>query len=53
MTPQLATKEEVQEAANAIVNVEARIVEKQDEIAKTKVTIESLTVEISTLKSQL
>ena len=53
MTPRLATAEEVQEAANEVVNTEARIVEKRAEIEKLKVTIDNLNTTIAALKSQL
>lgn len=53
MVPQLATDEDVQLAANEVVNLEARIVEKKQEIEKVQNTIAKLTTEINALKTQL
>lgn len=53
MVPRLATAEEVQEAANEVVNIEASIVEKKKEIEATQKSIDNLTTEIGALKSQL
>jgi len=53
MTPKLATAEDVQLAANEVVNVEARINEKKNEIANTETSINNLTTTINALKSQL
>lgn len=53
MKPQLASSEDVQLAANEVVNIEAAIVEKKQEIQKTKVSIENLTTTINALKNQL
>lgn len=53
MTPQLATAEDVQLAANEVVNCEAAIVEKKKEIDSTKASIANLTKTINALKNQL
>lgn len=53
MVPQLATADDVQLAANDVVNIQARIVEKKAEIEKTKTTISNLITEINALKTQL
>lgn len=53
MIPQLATAEDVQLAANEVVNAEAKIVEKVAEIEETKKTIENLQTMVNALKSQL
>lgn len=53
MVPRLATAEEVQAAANEVVNVEAAIVEKQKEIDATKQKINVLTIDIRALKARL
>ena len=53
MVPRLATAEEVQEAANHVVNTEAAIVEKTKQIESTKKSINDITVEIGALRSQL
>ena len=53
MKPQLATEEDVQLSANEKVNIEAAINEKKQEIAKTKASIEKITLTISALKEQL
>lgn len=53
MVPQLATADDVQQAANEVVNYEAKIVTKNDEITKVKFNIETLTTKINALKSQL
>ena len=53
MVPRLATAEEVQEAANHVVNTEAAIVEKTKQIEATKKSINDITVEIGALRSQL
>lgn len=53
MTPQLATEHDVQLAANEVVNCEAKISEKKQEIAKTNASIEHLTKTINALKNQL
>ena len=53
MIPQLATAEDVQLAANEVVNAEAKIVEKVAEIEETKKTIETLQTMVNALKSQL
>lgn len=53
MQPQLATAEDVQLAANAVVDVTAKIAEKEKEIADTEQTIENLKTTINALNSQL
>ena len=53
MIPQIATAEDVQLASNAVVACQAKIAEKNNEIAKTKTTIETLTTTINALKSQM
>lgn len=53
MTPQLATNEDVQLAANAVVDCQAKIETKKAELAETKKTIDNLTTAINALKSQL
>lgn len=53
MVPQLATEEVVQAAANEVVNIEAKIEEKKDEIAKVNLQVVNLTKTIAALKSQL
>jgi hypothetical protein len=53
MVPQLATREEVQAAANEVVNIEARINDKQEEIDKINAQIATLTTKINALKIQL
>lgn len=53
MLPQLATNEEVQLAANEVVNCQAKIENKKAEIKDTKTHIENLTTMINALKSQL
>lgn len=53
MVPQLATIEDVQLATKAVVDCQAKIETKKDEIAKTKTTIDNLTTAINALKSQL
>lgn len=53
MVPQLATGEDVQLAANEVVNCEAAIAEKKQEIEKTKASIANLTTAINALKNQL
>lgn len=53
MVPQLATNEEVQLAANEVVNCQAKIETKKSEIAETKTHIENLNTMINALKSQL
>ena len=53
MTPQLATAEDVQLAANAVVDCQAKIETKKAEIEKTNATIANLTKTIEALKSQI
>lgn len=53
MVPQLATAEDVQLAANEVVTIEAKIVEKKQEIASTQKSIDNLTTTINALKNQL
>lgn len=53
MVPQLATADDVQLAANEVVNIEAKISNKTAEIEEVKNTIENLTTTIKALKSQL
>lgn len=53
MVPQLATEEDVQLAANEVVNCQAKINTKKEEIAKTKTTIENLNTTINALRNQL
>jgi hypothetical protein len=53
MIPQLATVEDVQLATNAVVDCQAKIATKKDEIEKTKATVNTLTTTINALKSQL
>ena len=53
MVPQLATAEDVQLAANEVVNIEAKIVEKKTEIESTQKSITNLTTTINALKNQL
>ena len=53
MLPQLATEEDVQLAANEVVNCQAKIETKKDEIAKTKETVANLTTAINALRNQL
>ena len=53
MTPQLATEEDVQLAANAVVNKEAEIVYKKAEIEDVEKSINNLTTTINALQSQL
>lgn len=53
MVPQLATEEDVQLAANEVVDTEARIVEKTKELDSINSTIEMLKTTINALKSQL
>ncbi len=53
MVPRLATEEQVQEAANHVVDTEAKIVEKQKEIEATKQSINILTIDINALKARL
>ncbi len=53
MVPPLANEEQVQEAANNVISIEASIVEKNKQIEVTKTSINNLTIEISALKSQL
>lgn len=53
MTPRLATAEDVQLAANEVVNYEAKIVEKKKEIDDTKKHIDNLTTTNAALKEQL
>lgn len=53
MTPQLATSDDVQAAANEVVNIEAKIVERTADIEKTKVMIKNIETTINALKSQL
>ena len=53
MIPQLATSEEVQEAANDVVNIEAKINDKQEEINKLHLQISTITTKINALKIQL
>ena len=52
MIPQLATAEDVQLAANAVVDIEAKITEKAAEIKKVEATIEHLKTTLTALKSQ-
>ncbi len=53
MIPQLATAEDVQIAANKVVDCQAKIAEKTKEIEETQVSIKNLTTAINALKSQL
>ena len=53
MVPQLATADDVQNAANEVVNTEAKIVNKKAEIEKTKIAIETLETTIGALKTQM
>jgi hypothetical protein len=53
MTPQLATEADVQLASNDCTNCEAKILNKNEEIAKTKEMIENLHTMLEALKSQL
>lgn len=53
MVPQLATAEDVQLAANEVVNITAKIVEKKAEIESTQKSIANLTTTINALKNQL
>ena len=53
MVPQLATAEDVQLAANEVVGIEAKIVEKKAEIESTQKSITNLTTTINALKNQL
>lgn len=53
MVPQLASEADVQLAANEVVNLEAKIVEKKQEIDNVQKTIAKLTTEINALKTQL
>lgn len=53
MVPQLATEEDVQLAANAVVNCQAKIATKKEDIAKTTETVENLTTTINALRNQL
>jgi hypothetical protein len=53
MIPQLATNEDVQLAANAVTECNAKIADKKNEITKTKTTIDELTTTINALKSQI
>ena len=53
MVPQLATAEDVQLAANEVVNINAKIVEKKAEIESTQKSINNLTTTINALKNQL
>lgn len=53
MKPQLATEAEVQAAANALIECNGKIEKKNEEIAKTKVVIDTITTTINALKSQL
>lgn len=53
MIPQLATQEDVQLAANAVSECQAKIRTKTDEIAQTKTMLENLTTVIEALKQRL
>lgn len=53
MVPQLATAEDVQLASNEVVTIEAKIVEKKQEIENTQKSISNLTTTINALKNQL
>jgi hypothetical protein len=53
MVPQLATAADVQLAANEVVNIEAKIVEKKNEIAKTQKSVDEVTTIINAAKTQL
>lgn len=53
MPVQIATAEEVQLAANAVVDCQAKIVTKTAEIEETQKTIDNLNTQINALKSQL
>lgn len=53
MVPQLATEEDVQLAANEVVNCQAKIANKKEEIAKTNETVDNLTTAINALRNQL
>lgn len=53
MTPRLADEADVQLAKNAVVDCQAKIENKKDEIEKTQATIDTLTTTINALKSQI
>lgn len=53
MIPQLATNEDVQLATNDVVNCQAKIASKKNEIEKTEATIATLITTLNALKSQL
>lgn len=53
MTPQLATREDVMLAENAVADCKTRIAAKDGEIAKTKEAVESITKMIADLKAKL
>ena len=53
MIPQLASAEDVQLASNAVVECQAKINAKKNEIEKTKATVTTLTTTINALKSQI
>jgi hypothetical protein len=53
MAVQLATAEDVQLAANAVVDCQAKIADKQKEIEDTQKSIDNLNTQINALKSQL
>lgn len=53
MIPQLATAEDVQLATNEVVNIEAKINTKQNEIDEIQKSIDNLTTTLKALKSQL
>lgn len=53
MIPQLASIEDVQLAANAVVECRNKVAKQKDEIAKTNATIKTLTTNINALKSQI
>lgn len=53
MVPPLATAADVQLAANEVVNIEARIVEKKQEIANTQKSVDDTTTTINAAKNSL
>lgn len=53
MVPALATPEDVQLAANEVVNLEAKIVDKKVEIDKTQKSIDNLNTMLTALRTQL
>lgn len=53
MLPKLATEEDVEQAATEVVNIQAKIEDKKEEIEKTKATINNLNTTINALRNQL